>query len=191
MNLLEERIKKDGKVINNEILKVDSFLNHQIDVELLNKVCKELASKFNGVDKIITVETSGIAYAVGISQHLGNVPVVFAKKSKSLITDEKNLYVKEVKSFTRKTSSQIYIDKSYIKENERCLIVDDFLAEGNATMGLVAICENAKAVITGVAIVIEKKFQGGRKRILEKGIHLESMAVIEKFVNNEVIFAEK
>lgn len=190
MKLLEERILEDGRVINNEILKVDSFINHQIDVKLLNQVCEELASKFKGIDRVITIETSGIAFAVGIAQCLGNVDVVFAKKSKSLILDDSNVYKEEVKSFTRKTSSQIYIDKRYLHENEKCLIVDDFLAEGNAAIGLISICEQAKAKVEGVAIIVEKKFQGGGQRIIDKGIHLESAAVIEGFKDNKVVFVK-
>ena len=187
MKILEERILNDGKIVNNEILKVDNFINHQIDILLLDNICQYLASKFTNIDKIVTVETSGIAFAVGVAMHLNNIPVVFAKKTKSLILND-NVYSEEVKSFTRKTESQIYIDKAYIKENERCLIVDDFLAEGNAVMGLVNICKRAKAKVSGVAIVIEKEFQGGRQRILSEGLRLESAAVIERFENNKPIF---
>lgn len=188
MKLLEDRILRDGIIINNEILKVDSFINHQIDIELLNKVCKYLAGKFNDVDKVITVETSGIAFATGVAQMLGNVPVVFAKKSKSLILCDDNVYKQEVKSFTRKTESNIYIDKRYLKKNERCLIVDDFLAEGNAAMGLINICKMANVEIVGVAIIIEKIFQGGRSRIEAEGIRVESAAIIEKFENGKAVF---
>lgn len=190
MKLLKDRIIKDGIVINNEILKVDSFVNHQIDMELLNKVCEYLASKFDKVDKVITIETSGIAFAIGVAFHLNNVPVVFAKKSKSLILNESNAFVSEVKSFTRKINNTIYIDKSYIKENENCLIVDDFLAEGNAALGLIDLCKKAKANIVGFATVIEKEFQGGRKRINEVGVKVEAAAIIKEFINNKVIFAE-
>jgi len=188
MQLLEDRIKQDGVVIKNEILKVDSFINHQIDVDLLNKVCKYLGEKFQNIDKIVTIETSGIPFSIGISQVLGNIPVVFAKKSKSLILNSENAYTSEVKSFTRKSNSLIYIDKNYLHENESCLIVDDFLAEGNAAMGLVDIIKQAKAKVAGVAIVIEKEFQGGHKRLEEAGYHVESAAIIKGFKDNKVVF---
>ena len=188
MELLEERIRQDGVVIHNEILKVDSFINHQIDVNLLNKICRYLGDKFSNIDKIITIETSGIPFSIGISQVLGNIPVVFAKKSKSLILNSENAYTAEVKSFTRKSNSVIYIDKNYLLENENCLIVDDFLAEGNAAMGLIDIIKKAKAKVAGIAIVIEKEFQGGHKRLEEQGYRVESAAIIKGFKDNKVIF---
>ena len=117
MEELKNRILQDGKVINNEILKVDSFINHQIDVELLNNISSFLASHFENVNKILTIETSGIAFAIGVAQQLGNIPVVFAKKSKSALTDN-NVYSAEVKSFTRKINSTVIVDKRFLKEGE-------------------------------------------------------------------------
>ena len=143
MEELKNRILQDGKVINNEILKVDSFINHQIDVELLNNISSFLASHFENVNKILTIETSGIAFAIGVAQQLGNIPVVFAKKSKSALTDN-NVYSAEVKSFTRKINSTVIVDKRFLKEGENILFVDDFLAEGNAALGLLDICNQAK-----------------------------------------------
>lgn len=189
MKELEEKILKDGIVIDNEILKIDSFINHQIDVELLNKICKEIASNFSNIDKIVTIETSGIAYAIGVAQYLGNIPVVFAKKSKSLITGT-NVYTSEVKSFTRKTSSTITIDKRYITEGGNYLIIDDFLAEGNAALGLIDIILQAKGNIKGVGVVVEKRFQGGRVRIEEKGIKVISTASIKEFKDNKPVFVD-
>lgn len=189
MKELEEKILTDGIVIDNEILKIDSFINHQIDVSLLNKICKEIASNFKNIDKIITIETSGIAYAIGVAQYLGNIPVVFAKKSKSLITGD-NVYTSEVKSFTRKTSSTITIDKRYVTEGGNYLIIDDFLAEGNAALGLIDIISQAKGNIKGVGVVVEKRFQGGRKRIEDLGIKVIATASIKEFKDNKPVFED-
>jgi len=190
MKELEERIQKDGKVLNGgEILKVDSFINQQIDTALLNDISAYLAEPFKGVDKVLTVETSGIAFALGIAQHLGNIPVVFAKKSKSKIVDETNLYVAEVKSFTRGSVSKISVDRRFLLSGEKILLVDDFLAEGNASLGLYSMCLEAHCLVEGVAVAIEKSFQGGRARLEALSFPVRSAANIIGFKEGKVIFA--
>ena len=189
MKLLEERILQDGVVINNDILKVDSFINHQIDVNLINAFADEVKNYFKDkpVDKILTIETSGIAMAYAVAEKFANVPLVFAKKSKSATVDE-NVYKAEIKSFTRNMVSTVTVAKPYLKKGEHILIVDDFLAEGNAALGLIDMCEQAGSIVVGFADVIEKEFQGGKNRIQEKGIEVFSGAVIKAFKNNKPIF---
>ena len=189
MKLLEERILKDGIILNNDILKVDSFLNHQIDVTLLNNFAKAVKEDFNQikVDKILTIETSGIAVAYAVAQAFGNLPLVFAKKSKSQTVDD-NVYKATIKSFTRNIESVVTISKKYLIKGENILIVDDFLAEGNAAMGLIDMCEQAGANVIGFVDTIEKEFQGGSKRLKEKGIKVFSGAVIKEFKDNKPIF---
>ena len=183
MEELKNRILQDGKVINNEILKVDSFINHQIDVELLNNISSFLASHFENVNKILTIETSGIAFGVGVARYYNYVPLVFAKKSKSKIVDENNLYTTVVDSFTKGTSNVVSVDRRFLSENDKVLIVDDFMAEGNASIGLIDLCKQANAEVVGVAIVIEKGFQNGRKRLEELGIRVESAVIVDRFEN--------
>ncbi len=189
MKLLEERILKEGVVINNDILKVDSFINHQIDVDLIKEFADEVKLHFKDkqVDKILTIETSGIPMAFAVAEKFSNVPLVFAKKSKSATVDD-NVYKTEIKSFTRNLVSVVTVAKPYLKKNEHILIIDDFLAEGNAAMGLIDLCEQAGSVVVGFADVIEKEFQGGKNRIREKGIDVFSGAVIKAFENNKPIF---
>jgi xanthine phosphoribosyltransferase len=190
MKELEDRILKDGVVIDNEILKIDSFLNHQIDTALLNDICAYLAKDFRQIDKIVTIETSGIAFAIGVAQNLGNIPVVFAKKSKSKIVDDSNIYTAQVKSFTRGFTSTISIDKRFLRKGEKVLIVDDFMAEGNASMGLVEICRQAQAPVQGVAIAVEKSFQGGRAKLEKLGYKVVSGANVIAFKDNKPVFAD-
>lgn len=190
MRELKEKIISDGIVINNEILKIDSFINHQIDVGLLNDVCEYLASHFKNITKVLTIETSGIAFAIGVAQKLNNIPVVFAKKSGSKIVDEKNIFKSKVRSFTRNIESTISVDKRFLSPEDNVLIVDDFLAEGNASLGLVDICNQSKSKVCGVAVVVEKRFQGGRQKLEEKGIKVISGASIDHFENNNVVFTE-
>ena len=187
MEKLNEKIINDGFIIGNDILKVDSFINHQIDTQLLDELGRYFATKFKGVNKILTIEASGIAFAVGVARHFGNIPVVFAKKSKSKIVDENNLYTTVVDSFTKGTTNIVSVDRRFLNENDHCLIVDDFLAEGNAAYGLYDICQQAKAHVEGVAIVIEKGFQNGRNRLEALGLRVESAAIIERFENGKVI----
>lgn len=187
MQNLKERIIKDGYVIGDDILKVDSFINHQVDTKLLDELGEYFSKKFEGVTKILTIEASGIAFGVGVASHFNYVPLVFAKKSKSKIVDERNIYTTVVDSFTKGTTNIVSVDKRFLNKCDRCLIVDDFMAEGNAALGLVDLCNQAGAEVVGVAIVIEKGFQGGRKRLEEKGIRVESAAIVERFENGKPI----
>ena len=189
MKSLEKRILKDGVIINNDILKVDSFLNHQIDVALARDLAKEITEHFNGdgINKILTIETSGIAYAYAVAQEMGDLPLVFAKKSKSA-TVGNDVYTGEVKSFTRNTVSKITVANKYLKPSDTVLIVDDFLAEGNASLGLIDLCKQAGAKVVGVAVAIEKGFQPGRKRLEELGLKVYSGANVKAFVDNKPVF---
>ena len=189
MKAIEERILLDGKIINNDIIKVDNFLNHQIDVGLIKEFALGVKEFFNKVkvDKILTIETSGIAIAYAVAEAFDNVPLLFAKKSKSAIVDD-NVYVTKIKSFTRNTDSEVTVAKLYLTKGERILIVDDFLAEGNAAIGLMDLCRQAGAIPVGFATVIEKAFQGGRQRIEQTGIKVFAGAKIKAFVNNKPVF---
>ena len=187
MKTLKERIASDGYVIGDDILKVDSFINHQVDTKLLDELGSYFASKFEEVKKILTIEASGIAFGVGVASHFGYVPLVFAKKSKSKILDEKNLYTTVVDSFTKGTTNTVSVDKRFLSPSDRCLIVDDFMAEGNAALGLIDLCHQAGASVVGVAIVIEKGFQGGRKKVEKLGIRVESAAIVDHFENGKAI----
>ena len=186
MQELKERIIKDGIVIGDDILKVDSFINHQIDTDLLDKICKFFSSKFSGVNKVLTIEASGIAYGIGTARYYNNCPMVFAKKSKSKTVDD-NVYKTVIKSFTRGTESVVTVNNKYLNKGDKILIVDDFLAEGNAALGLIDLCRQAGAEVVGVAIVIEKGFQGGRKKLEDLGIKVVSAAIIDRFENGKVI----
>ncbi len=187
MEDLKNRILKDGVVIGSDILKVDSFINHQIDTELLFNLCKYLSGKFSGVTKILTIEASGIAFAIGVARYYDNIPVVFAKKSKSKTVDMNTVYKTNIKSFTRGTESIVTVAKNYLNKGDNVLIVDDFLAEGNAALGLIDLCNQAGANVLGVAVVIEKGFQGGRKKIESLGIKVEAGAIIKEFKNGKVV----
>ena len=189
MKILEERILKDGIIINNDILKVDSFLNHQIDVELTRLLAKEIAYVFKGygINKVLTIETSGLPVSFAVAEELGNVPLVFAKKSKSATVDD-NVYKTEIKSFTRNTISKITVANKYLNSEDVILIVDDFLAEGNAALGLLDLCNQAGAKVVGVAVEVEKGFQGGRKKLEALGLKVYSGANVKAFVNNKPVF---
>ena len=189
MKLLEERILKDGVVINNDILKVDSFLNHQIDVALARKLAKEIADEYKGlgVNKILTIETSGIAFAYAVAEEMGDLPLVFAKKSKSA-TVGNDVYKAEIKSFTRNICSTVTVSNKYLNSGDVILIVDDFLAEGNAALGLLDLCNQAGAKVVGVAVEIEKGFQGGRDKLEALGLKVYSGANVKAFVNNKPVF---
>ena len=189
MKLIEDKILKDGKIINNDILKVDNFLNHQIDLEVLDAFALEVRNVFKGVkvDKILTIETSGIAVAYAVSEAFDRVPLLFAKKSKSATVDE-NVYKTEIKSFTRNLVSTVTVSKNYLKEGEKVLLVDDFLAEGNAALGLIDLCNQAKANVVGFVDVIEKGFQGGRQKVEDLGIKVFSGATIKAFKDNKPVF---
>ncbi|WLR57498.1 xanthine phosphoribosyltransferase [Mesobacillus subterraneus] len=188
MKLLIEKINNEGIVLSSSVLKVDSFLNHQIDPQLMHEIGKEFASRFEdcGITKILTIESSGIAPAVMTGLQL-NVPVVFARKRKSL-TLVNNLYTASVYSFTKEETSEISVSNQYISENDKVLIMDDFLANGQAALGLVEIAEKAKANIAGIGIVIEKGFQDGGSLLREKGYRVESLTTISALENGTVSF---
>ena len=180
MNCLEERILKDGIVKEGNVLKVDSFLNHQMDIELFNEMGKEWKKRFEGkqINKILTIEASGIGIACIVAQHFG-VPVVFAKKAKS-INLEGEMYTAEVESFTHKNKNQVIVAKKFLSEEDHVLIIDDFLANGCALQGLIQIVQSAGATVEGIGIAVEKGFQTGGKIIRNLGFQLESLAIVEE-----------
>ena len=190
MKLLEDRIRKDGTVKAGNVLKVDSFLNHQMDVALFDAMGEEFKRLFadEKIDKILTIEASGIGIAVIAARHFG-VPVVFAKKTQSINIDGE-VYSTKIESFTHKRVYDVIVSKKFIHEGERILIIDDFLANGCAAMGLIDIIESAGATVAGIGIAIEKGQQKGGKELRERGYHLESLAVIESMddVTGEIVF---
>ena len=179
MNFLEERIVKDGIVKAGNVLKVDSFLNHQMDIQLLEEIGREFKRRFadKHVTKILTIEASGIGIACFVAKEFG-VPMVFAKKSKS-INIAGDVYVAEVESFTHMNKNQVIVSKAFLNEEDHLLIIDDFLANGCALQGMIAIAEAAGATVEGLGIVIEKGFQHGGRAIRNLGYHLESLAIVE------------
>ena len=188
MELLKQRILKDGQVRAGNVLKVDSFLNHQIDVGLLGEIGKEFKRRFEGerIDKILTVEASGIGIACIAAQYF-NVPVVFAKKSHTKnIAGE--VYTQQVRSFTHGRVYDIIVSKDFLHRGERVLIIDDFLANGCALIGLSELLKDAGAEIVGAGIVIEKGFQQGGKLVRDMGIRVESLAVIDSMSDNSLTF---
>lgn len=189
MQSLKDKIIKEGRVAKGDILKVDSFLNHQLDVAFLNEIGKEFAKRFEGkkIDKILTIEASGIAIASIASQHFGNVPVVFAKKVESKNLD-KAVYESQVYSFTKGKHYTVRVSKRYLNEGENILVLDDFLANGRAALGLEDIVKQSKANLVGVGIVIEKGFQEGRDVLLDKGINLQSLVILDSIENGEIKF---
>lgn len=189
MEILKNKILTDGIVKSGEILKVDNFLNHQIDVTLLNEIGKEFKRRFNDieVDKILTIESSGIAIAVIASQYFDNIPVVFAKKQESTNLDVQ-VYKTKVFSYTKNKEYNIMVSKRYISKGEKVLIIDDFLAKGGAVLGLYDILEQAGAELIGVGIVIEKSYQDGSVILKEKGVRVESLACIESLKNKMIRF---
>ena len=179
MNFLEERILKDGIVKEGNVLKVDSFLNHQIDVELMDMMGAEFKKRFYGkkITKILTIEASGIGIAC-ITARYFHVPVVFAKKTQTVVQDD-DKYSAEVESFTHKCMNHVFVSKKYITADDHILIIDDFLAHGQAALGLIEIIKKAGATLEGIGIAIEKGFQDGGKTLREKGIQLESLAIVD------------
>lgn len=179
MNVLEEKILKDGIVKEGNVLKVDSFLNHQMDIALFNEMGKEWKRRFEGknINKILTIEASGIGIACIAAQHF-DVPVVFAKKKKS-INLEGDMYTAEVESFTHKNKNQVIVAKKFLDENDHVLLIDDFLANGCALMGLIQIVQSAGATVEGIGIAIEKGFQTGGRIIRNLGYQLESLAIVD------------
>lgn len=179
MKLLEERIRKDGIVKEGNVLKVDSFLNHQMDIHLFNEMGKEFKRLFGDkpINKILTIEASGIGIACIVAQHF-DVPVVFAKKSQS-INIEGEVYSTKIESFTHKKAYDVIVSKKYITPDDHILIIDDFLANGCALEGLIDLVQSAGATVEGIGIAIEKGFQKGGEIIRKKGVHLESLAIVD------------
>ena len=188
MVLLEERIRKDGKLFPGNILKVDSFLNHQMDIDLINEIGKEFHRLYHDceVNKILTIEASGIGIACITAQYF-HCPVLFAKKTKT-----KNIaaavYKTEVKSFTHGTTYDVIVSKEFLHKDDRVLIIDDFLAEGNALFGLIDLCRQAGAEVVGCGIAIEKSFQAGAQRLRSAGVRVESLAMIDSMDDGEIKF---
>ena len=193
MNFLEERIKKDGIVKEGNVLKVDSFLNHQMDIALFNEMGKEWKKRFvdKNINKILTIEASGIGIACVAAQHF-DVPVVFAKKSKS-INIAGDVYTAEVESFTHKNKNQVIVSKNFLTEEDRVLIIDDFLANGCALQGLIQIVQAAGATVEGIGIAVEKGFQAGGQIIRNLGYQLESLAIVDGMdhVTGDINFREQ
>lgn len=179
MQLLKDRIRKDGIVKEGNVLKVDSFLNHQMDIELFNEIGKEFKRRFaeKNITKILTIEASGIGIACVVAQYF-NVPVVFAKKAQSINIDGE-VYSSKIESFTHKKVYDVIVSKKFLHAEDRVLIIDDFLANGCALLGLLEIVEGAEAKTEGIGIVIEKGFQDGGEKIRGKGIQLESLAIVD------------
>ena len=188
VKLLEERIKKDGRALGKTVLKVDSFINHQVDSEFMDALGKDFAEHFKeyGITKVFTIESSGIAPALMTAKYL-DVPMVILKKQTSKILNGK-VYQTRVTSFTKGTSYELTLYQDYIDPSDKVLLIDDFLAQGCATKGMIDLVEQAGAELVGIGIVIEKGFQDGRKHLENKGIRVESLAIIDKIENNEVIF---
>ena len=193
MNFLEERIVKDGIVKEGNVLKVDSFLNHQMDIELFDQMGAEFKKRFadRPINKILTIEASGIGIACVVAQHFG-VPVVFAKKTKS-INIEGEMYTAEVESFTHKCKNQVIVAKKFLSEDDHVLIIDDFLANGCALQGLIQIVKAAGGTVEGIGIAIEKGFQSGGTVIRNLGYHLESLAIVDGMdaSTGEITFREQ
>lgn len=193
MNFLEERILRDGIVKEGNVLKVDSFLNHQMDISLFEQMGEEFKKRFAGkeINKIVTIEASGIGIACVAAKYF-NVPVVFAKKSKS-INIEGDMYVAEVESFTHKCKNQVIVSKKFLSPEDKVLIIDDFLANGCALQGLISIITEAGASVEGIGIAIEKGFQMGGRLIRNLGYQLESLAIVDSMNadTKEIVFREQ
>lgn len=188
MQLLEERIRKDGIVKPGNILKVDSFLNHQMDIPFINELGKEFKRRFADapITKILTIEASGIGIACLVAQHF-NVPVVFAKKAQSLNLDGE-MYCTKVQSFTHKRVYDVILSKKFLSAEDHVLIIDDFLANGCALQGLMEIVKESGAVLEGAGIVVEKGFQNGGDSLREQGIRVESLAIVDSMTDDSVFF---
>lgn len=189
MKILHDTILRDGLALSDSILKVDSFVNHQIDPKLMNQVGKEFVKRFEGkkIDKVLTIEASGIAPAMITALEL-DVPMVFAKKHKPITMDK--FYSTTVYSFTKETNYNLTVSKEFINKGENILLIDDFLSAGNAILGLRDIVNQGGATVVGVGIVIEKGFKEGRKNLLKEGFHLESLAIVEKMEKGKITLNE-
>ena len=191
MKLLEERIKKDGSVKPGNVLKVDNFLNHQMDIALFNEMGKEFKRLFADckVNKILTIEASGIGIACIVAQYF-DVPVVFAKKAQSINIDG-DVYSTKIQSFTHQRVYDVIVSKKYLNPEDHILIIDDFLANGCALEGLIDLVQSAGATVEGIGIAIEKGFQQGGKLIRDRGIRLESLAIVDSMEGGELVFREQ
>ena len=193
MTYLEERIRKDGVICPGNVLKIDSFLNQQIDPQVMKKVAGDFYRHFKdrGISKILTIEASGIAPAIMLAAEL-NVPMVFAKKAKPSTMEGQDLYSKDIYSYTKKTWSQVVVSKNYLKKEDSVLIIDDFLAKGEASMGLVDLVSQAGAQVAGIGICVEKSFQPGRQRLEEAGLEVYSIVRIAgiDWEKQEIYFKE-
>lgn len=193
MNFLEERIVKDGIVKEGNVLKVDSFLNHQMDIALFDEMGAEFKKRFadTNINKIVTIEASGIGIACIVARHF-NVPVVFAKKSKSINIDG-DVYKAEVESFTHKCKNNVIVSRKFLGPDDHVLIIDDFLANGCALQGLISIVNEAGGTVEGIGIAVEKGFQNGGRIIRNLGFHLESLAIVESMdaTSGEIVFRQQ
>lgn len=193
MNFLEERIVKDGIVKEGNVLKVDSFLNHQMDIALFDEMGAEFKKRFAdaNINKIVTIEVSGIGIACIVARHF-NVPVVFAKKSKSINIDG-DVYKAEVESFTHKCKNNVIVSRKFLGPDDHVLIIDDFLANGCALQGLISIVNEAGGTVEGIGIAVEKGFQNGGRIIRNLGFHLESLAIVESMdaTSGEIVFRQQ
>lgn len=188
MKQLQQRILIDGKILSGNVIKVDGFINHQLDIALINEMGKEFLSRFSDIkiDKILTIEASGIAIAAITAQYF-NVPVVFAKKTEGKTTPQ-DVFTSKVYSFTKDKTYPVHVSRQFIKESENILIIDDFLANGQAVLGLLDIINQGKANCVGVGIVIEKGFQEGGRILKEHGLNLQSLVVIDAIDNGKFTF---
>lgn len=193
MNFLEERIVKDGIVKEGNVLKVDSFLNHQMDIALFDEMGAEFKKRFAdaNINKIVTIEASGIGIACIVARHF-NVPVVFAKKSKSINIDG-DVYKAKVESFTHKCKNNVIVSRKFLGPDDHVLIIDDFLANGCALQGLISIVNEAGGTVEGIGIAVEKGFQNGGRIIRNLGFHLESLAIVESMdaTSGEIVFRQQ
>ena len=191
MQLLKDRILTDGVVKEGNILKVDSFLNHQMDIDLINAIGKEFKKRFDHcpITKILTIEASGIGIACIAAQHFNNCPVIFAKKTLSKNLDGE-MFVTQVKSYTKGVTYDVMVSEKYLGKGDKVLIIDDFLANGCALMGLIDIVKQSGAELAGAGIVIEKGFQVGGKTIRDMGVKLESLAIVDSMDNGTITFRD-
>lgn len=191
MDLLKRKILRDGKKLNSDIIKVDSFLNHQLDIGLFMALGKEIHSRFShlGINKLLTIESSGIAIATIASQYFDLAPVVFAKKTHpSTMTGD--FYCAEATSFTKGNSYIARVSKEFLQPDDRILIIDDFLAHGEAALALCSLAEQAGATVCGITAIIEKAYQGGSQKLRDAGYYVDSLAVITKIENGQIYFQE-
>lgn len=192
MSYLKEKILKDGVVLNNNVLKVDSFLNHQIDPMVVKEISNEFVEYFKDkeITKVMTIEASGIAPAILVASDL-DVPMLFAKKTEPSTLSNEDQFATNVHSFTKNKTSRVLVSKQYLSADDKVLIIDDFLANGEAALGLIDLVEQAEAEVVGVGICVEKSFQPGRTKIEEKGVDIFSICRVASLENNEITFVEE